>query len=83
MARNVKHSRRGTSTKLSGKHQATIPVRVLAETGVKPGDRLMVRAAGAGRIVLERERTIVEELSGSLDDFYPPDEIELLRSEWR
>ena len=36
-------------SKLSRKHQVTIPVKVLREAGLAAGDDLVVRAAGAGR----------------------------------
>lgn len=39
---------------LRPKRQATIPKRPCEEAGLKPGDRMRVRADGPGRVVLER-----------------------------
>lgn len=83
MESKVKVNLRRPSTKLSSKHQATIPVRVLAQTGVEAGDRLVVSAVGPGRIVLECERELVDEFAGCLDGFYHPNELDKLRDEWR
>jgi bifunctional DNA-binding transcriptional regulator/antitoxin component of YhaV-PrlF toxin-antitoxin module len=35
-------------TRLSAKNQATIPVEALRRAGLRPGDELLVEAAGAG-----------------------------------
>ena len=73
-------------TRISQKHQATIPVDALRRAGLKPGDELVVEAAGAGRIVLsraERWDDLVERHAGSLTGTYPPGHLEELRREWR
>jgi bifunctional DNA-binding transcriptional regulator/antitoxin component of YhaV-PrlF toxin-antitoxin module len=84
MSEGVKRSpQRPRTTRLSRKHQATIPVAVLAEAGVKAGERLRVEALGPGRIVLTRARDSLEDLLGALgDDVYPPGYLEQLRREW-
>ena len=53
-------------SKVSGKHQVTIPVRVLREAGLTPGDDVIIRAAGPGRIELERADDLIERFAGSL-----------------
>ncbi|HEV2919808.1 MAG TPA: AbrB/MazE/SpoVT family DNA-binding domain-containing protein [Actinomycetota bacterium] len=74
---------RPRTTRLSRKHQATIPVAVLAEAGVKAGERLRVEALGPGRIVLTRAEDNLEDLLGALgDDVFPPGYLEKLRGEW-
>jgi bifunctional DNA-binding transcriptional regulator/antitoxin component of YhaV-PrlF toxin-antitoxin module len=84
MSEEVKEPERRTrTTRLSSKHQATIPVAVLAEAGVRAGERLRVEALGPGRIVLTRAEDSFEELLGALgDDVYPPGYLEELRGEW-
>lgn len=56
---------------------------VLAEAGVKAGERLRVEALGPGRIVLTRAEDNLEDLLGALgDDVFPPGYLEELRGEW-
>ncbi len=59
----VKHRRRGV-TRISRKNQATIPVDALRQAGLKPGDELIVEAAGAGRVVLVRAVDLVDRHAG-------------------
>lgn len=77
----VKKRRRGF-TRLSSKNQATIPVAVLAEAGLRPGDELRVAAEGAGRIVLERVEDPLTALAGSLTGVFQPGFLKELRDEW-
>jgi bifunctional DNA-binding transcriptional regulator/antitoxin component of YhaV-PrlF toxin-antitoxin module len=83
----VKHRRRGW-TRISSKHQATLPVDALRQAGLKPGDELLVEAVGPGRIVLTRaedhfERLIEKHAGKAGPDVYPPNYLEDLRNEWR
>ena len=78
---NVKKRRRGAS-KISSKHQITIPTEALRNAGLEVGDRVIAHADGAGRVILERERDVVNELAGSLTGVYERDELDDLRSEW-
>jgi bifunctional DNA-binding transcriptional regulator/antitoxin component of YhaV-PrlF toxin-antitoxin module len=80
----VKEPRRHRrTTRLSRKHQATIPVAVLAEAGVRAGERLQVEALGPGRIVLTRAEDSFDELIGAVgNDVYPPGYLDRLRGEW-
>ena len=78
---SVKKRRRGTS-KISSKHQITIPTEALRNAGLEVGDRVVAHADGAGRVILEREHDVVDELAGVLTGAYNRDELDDLRSEW-
>ena len=78
----VKHRRRGR-TRISRKNQATLPVDALRAAGLKPGDELVVQAAGNGRIVLVRAADLIDRHAGKAAGVYPPDYLRDLRSEWR
>ena len=55
---------------ISTKNQITLPVHLLRQMGVKPGDRLAVTLEG-GRLVLRaRPKDWVEHYAGSLPGFY-------------
>jgi len=71
-------------TKVSSKHQVTIPVGAFRRAGLEPGDTLKVESAGAGRIVLTRLDELLDRYSGSLDtDGALRGRVEGLRGEWR
>jgi bifunctional DNA-binding transcriptional regulator/antitoxin component of YhaV-PrlF toxin-antitoxin module len=78
----VKHRRRGR-TRISSKNQATLPVDALRAAGLKPGDELVVQAAGSGRIVLVRAADLIDGHAGKAPGVYAPDALHDLRSEWR
>jgi AbrB family looped-hinge helix DNA binding protein len=70
-------------SRVSRKHQVTIPVKVLREAGLMAGDDVVVRAAGDGRIELERADDLVRRFAGSLPaGTYPPGHLDELRREW-
>lgn len=77
----VKGARRGTS-RVSSKHQVTIPVDALRAAGLEVGERLIAHADGPGRVVFEREADVLAELAGALTGVYEPDELAGLRDEW-
>ena len=79
----VKHSRRSGRTRISSKHQVTIPVSALRRAGLKPGDELRVEAAGAGRIVLTRVEETLARYAGRLTGVYARGSLQTLRREWR
>lgn len=85
----VKKPRRRGFTRLSSKRQITIPLHVVQQTGLDPGDELQVDVDQAGRIVvtraIDREARLraIEETAGSLTGVYEPGYLDRLRDEWR
>jgi bifunctional DNA-binding transcriptional regulator/antitoxin component of YhaV-PrlF toxin-antitoxin module len=69
--------------KLSSKNQVTVPVSVLAEVGLRPGDPVIVRPAGPGRLEVEGVRDLVDRFAGSMPaGTWPEGEVDKLRDEW-
>jgi len=77
----VKNRRRGTS-RVSSKHQVTIPADALRAAGLEVGERLVAHADGPGRVVFEREVDVLAEFAGALTGVYLPNELAELRDEW-
>jgi bifunctional DNA-binding transcriptional regulator/antitoxin component of YhaV-PrlF toxin-antitoxin module len=77
-------SRRGSrrSTKVSAKHQVTIPASAFEGAGLAVGDRLKAEPVGAGKVLLERVESQVSSYSGVLTGVWDKDELESLRNEW-
>jgi bifunctional DNA-binding transcriptional regulator/antitoxin component of YhaV-PrlF toxin-antitoxin module len=70
-------------TRLSSKNQVTIPVDVLREAGLAPGDEVLARVIGPGRVELERADDLVTRWAGALPaGTYPPGYLDELRNEW-
>ena len=85
----LKPVRRQGFTRLSSKRQVTLPLRVVEELRLKPGDELKVETDG-GRVVLARadglatrRRKALEEMAGGLAGIWEPGELDRLRDEWR
>jgi bifunctional DNA-binding transcriptional regulator/antitoxin component of YhaV-PrlF toxin-antitoxin module len=79
--KEVKKRRRGSS-RISSKHQVTIPVDALRAAGLEVGERVVARVDGPGRVVLERETDVIDAFAGSLTGTYDRDEPAQLRDEW-
>ena len=77
----VKKRTRG-ATRISSKHQITIPTDAMRAAGLEIGDRLVAHAAGAGRVVLERDHDVISEFAGAMTGVYNRNELEELRAEW-
>lgn len=89
MAKDVKnYAHRATPakrslTRVSSKHQITIPSEAFKEAGLATGDRLKVESAGASRVLLTRLTAALDELSGCLStDGDLRRSIEAGRDEW-
>ncbi len=82
MTEEVKHHRRRGRTRISGKHQVTLPVDALARAGLKVGDRLRADVSGPGQITLVREDDPLEQFAGALTGVYPEGFLDDLRREW-
>ena len=83
-------ARRTGYTRLSPKHQVTIPARVVVETGVEVGTEFAVSAESDGRIVLHpvddlraRRLRAIDQTAGSLKGVWRPGDLDRLRDEWR
>jgi hypothetical protein len=50
--------------------------------GLEVGERVVARADGPGRIVLEREDDVLTAFAGKLTGAYEPHELDTLRDEW-
>jgi bifunctional DNA-binding transcriptional regulator/antitoxin component of YhaV-PrlF toxin-antitoxin module len=82
MPKDVKHGRRRGRTRISAKHQVTIPVDALSGAGLRIGDRLRAEVRGPGEITLVREDDPLERFAGALTGVYPDDYLDELRREW-
>ena len=83
-------NRRAGFTRLSPKHQVTIPAGIVAKTGVEVGTEFSVSAEADGRIVLSpvedraaRRLRAIEATAGILDGVWKPGDLDRLRDEWR
>lgn len=69
-------------TRVSAKNQVTLPVAVLRTVGLRPGDEVTVRPAGAGEIVIAARGSRVRRHAGIATGIYRPAELNQLRDEW-
>lgn len=73
--------RRQGITRITSKHQATIPVAVLRKAGLRSGDTVEVRAEGRHRVTLVGLADPADRHAGTLR--YPKNYLRDLRAEWR
>jgi bifunctional DNA-binding transcriptional regulator/antitoxin component of YhaV-PrlF toxin-antitoxin module len=82
MSSEVKKQISRTRTRISSKHQVTIPKQAMSDAGLRSGDRLRAEPAGRGRVLLIRDESMVERHAGELTGVYAPGGLERLRDEW-
>ena len=82
MKRQVKEPRRRGYTRVSAKHQVTLPIDALRQAGIQTGDRLRTEVRGPGEVILVRDVDPVEQFRGALPDVYPEGGLDELRREW-
>lgn len=80
--KEVRNRRKRGTTRITDKHQITIPVGAMERSGLQAGDRLAVRADGPGRLIVEREVDVLDELAGSMPGVWQPGDLDKLRDEW-
>jgi AbrB family looped-hinge helix DNA binding protein len=79
MAENVKRNR----SRISTKHQVTIPAAAFRSAGLAAGDLVRIEAEGAGRVVLTKVDDLVDRYSGALDTHGElRQRIDTMRDEW-
>jgi bifunctional DNA-binding transcriptional regulator/antitoxin component of YhaV-PrlF toxin-antitoxin module len=59
-------TQKGGRSRVSGKHQITIPIAAFSEAGLREGDVVQVTAEGRGRVLISRMDDLVDEYAGSL-----------------
>jgi bifunctional DNA-binding transcriptional regulator/antitoxin component of YhaV-PrlF toxin-antitoxin module len=86
MARVVKNTARTrrAGSRISSKHQVTIPIEAFATAGLREGDVVRIEATGPGRVVLTRQDDLLDQFSGALrgGDQGLRQTIDDLRDEW-
>lgn len=82
MEQRVKIVRRRGYTRVSAKHQVTIPMDALAQAGLRVGDRLRAEVRGPGEVALVREDDPLARFAGALTGVYPTGYLDELRREW-
>jgi len=81
MGTRVKNRRRGF-TRVSAKHQVTLPVDALEQAGIKTGDTLRADVRVPGEVILVRDDDPVERFAGGLTGAYARGGLDELRDEW-
>lgn len=54
-------------SRVSGKHQITIPLTAFSEAGLREGDIVQVKAQGRGRVLIARMDDLIDEYAGCLN----------------
>lgn len=67
-------------SRISSKHQVTLPVETLEQAGLSAGDEVAIEAEGPDRIVVRRAERDPARALGVFDGLYEPDYLERLRA---
>jgi bifunctional DNA-binding transcriptional regulator/antitoxin component of YhaV-PrlF toxin-antitoxin module len=70
-------------SRISSKHQVTLPVESLRIAGMQAGDEVTIESEGPDKIVVRRAARKVSDALGIFDGLYEPGYLERLRSEER
>jgi bifunctional DNA-binding transcriptional regulator/antitoxin component of YhaV-PrlF toxin-antitoxin module len=70
-------------SRISSKHQVTLPVESLRIAGMQAGDEVTIEPEGPDKIVVRRAARKVSDALGIFDGLYEPGYLERLRSEER
>ncbi len=81
MEARVKKRQRG-HTRVSAKHQVTLPIDALEGAGIRTGDVLRAEVRGPGEVLLVRDADPIERFAGGLTGVFAADELDTLRDEW-
>lgn len=83
MDKDVKQQRRAGRSRISSKHQVTIPASAFRGAGFAAGDLVRVEARGAGQVLLTKVDDLVDRYSGNLaTGGQLRRRVEALREEW-
>jgi len=83
MSAKVKVGRQPGTTRISSKHQVTIPVQALAEAGLAPGDIVWAQAIAPGVVQLVSAENLVRRLAGAHTQIYSDGPgLDEMRDEW-
>jgi bifunctional DNA-binding transcriptional regulator/antitoxin component of YhaV-PrlF toxin-antitoxin module len=75
---------RAGRTRVSSKHQVTIPREAFQTAGLRAGDTLRVESAGPGRVTLTRLDALLDAYRGALTGgAITNGDLERMRDEWR
>jgi bifunctional DNA-binding transcriptional regulator/antitoxin component of YhaV-PrlF toxin-antitoxin module len=62
----VRAGRTAGRSRVSSKHQITIPIGAFSEAGLREGDVVQIKAQGRGRVLIARVNDLVDEYAGCL-----------------
>lgn len=64
---NVKKTGRMAGlSRVTSRHQITIPIAAFSDAGLREGDVVLVEAQGPGRVVVSRMDDLIDECAGTL-----------------